>query len=115
MRVSSPQSHRRCPVQTRLRLLHTWQAELARLLPDLRATQRRGFGLLVVGLLWAGTVNLSRIAAELPLGATIPSTERRVRRWVANAAIAPHALWRPVVPALLGPRAGPGPVFGLDP
>jgi hypothetical protein len=96
-------------------LLHTWQAELDRLLPEVRATQRRGFGLLVVGLLWAGSVNLSRIATELPLSATIPSTERRLRRWLANAAIAPSALWRPVLPSLLGPLAGPGPVFVLDP
>jgi len=102
-------------MQTRLRLLHTWQAELDRLLPEVRATQRRGFGLLVAGLLWAGTVNLIRIATEMPLRARIPSTERRLRRWVANAAIAPHALWAPLLPHLLGPLAGSAPVFVLDP
>src|SRR4051794_23022528 len=98
MRVLDSHSPRRCPVQTRLRLLHSWQAELTRLLPEVRATQRRGFALLVTGLLWAGTVNLSRIAAELPLQATIPSSERRLRRWLANAAIHPTALWPPLLP-----------------
>jgi hypothetical protein len=98
-----------------LRLLHTWQADLTRLLPQVRATQRRGFGLVVAGVLWAGTVNLSRIAAALPLSATIPSTERRVRRWLANDAIAPADLWEPLLPSLLGPLAGPAPVFVLDP
>jgi hypothetical protein len=102
-------------MQTHQRLLHTWQAELARLLPEVRATQRRGFGLLVAGLLWAGTVNLTRIATELPLAATVPSIDRRLRRWLANEAIAPRALWQPLVPALLGPLAGPAPVFVLDP
>jgi hypothetical protein len=102
-------------VQTRLRLLHTWQADLDRLLPDLRATQRRGFGLLVAGLLWAGSVNLTRVAAELPLTATLPSIDRRLRRWLANAAIAPSDLWVPLLPALLRPLAGPAPVFALDP
>lgn len=101
-------------MQTPLRLLHTWQAELDRLLPEVRATQRRGFALLVAGLLWAGTVNLSRIATELPLAATVPSIERRLRRWLANAAIHPTALWAPLLPALLGPLAGPAPVFVLD-
>jgi hypothetical protein len=102
-------------MQTHHRLLHTWQAELDRMLPELRATQRRGFGLLVAGLLWAGTVNLSRVATALPLSATIPSTERRLRRWLANAAIHPPAVWEPLRPALLGPLAGPAPVFVLDP
>jgi hypothetical protein len=102
-------------MQTRHRLLHIWQAELDRLVPEVRATQRRGFALLVAGLLWAGTVNLSRIAGELPLAATIPSIDRRLRRWLANEAIAPQALWLPLLPHLLGPLAGPAPVFVLDP
>ena len=102
-------------MQTRCRLLHTWQADLDRRLPDVRATQRRGFALLVAGLLGAGTVNLSRIATELPLAATIPSIERRLRRWLANEAIVPRDLWGPLLPALLGPVAGPAPVFVLDP
>jgi hypothetical protein len=102
-------------MQTHHRLLHTWHAELDCLVPEVRATQRRGFGLLVVGVLWAGTVNLSRIATALPLSATMPSIERRLRRWVANTAIAPEVLGRPLLPALLGPLAGPGPVVVLDP
>jgi hypothetical protein len=102
-------------MQTQLRLLHTWQAELDRVLPAVRATRRRTFALLVAGLLWAGTVHLTRIATTLPLAATMPSTERRLRRWLANEAIRPTALWEPLLPGLLGPLAGPTPVFVLDP
>jgi Transposase DDE domain len=116
MRVSYPHTLRRDPVQTHLRLLHTWQADLDRWLPVVRATRRHGFALVVAGLLWAGSVKLPRIAAALPLGrASVPSMERRVQRWLANEAIDPESLWTPVLPALLPQVAGPAPVFVLDP
>ena len=103
-------------MQTQLRLLHTWQAELDRLLPDIRATRRHGFAVLVAGLLWAGTVSLPRIAESLvPLGAKVPSIERRLRRWLANPAVEPEALWRPLLPPLLARWAGPHPRLVLDP
>jgi hypothetical protein len=103
-------------VQTRLRLLHTVHADFARVLPDVRATRRTGLALLVTGLLWAKTVRLPRMAAELHLlGATVPSIERRLRRWLANDAVDPAALWSPLLADLLPQLAGAAPTLVLDP
>lgn len=85
----------------RLRLLHSFTAQLEHLLPDVRVTQVRPLALLVLGLLWAGTVSLPRIAASLPLPATVPSSERRLRRWLANPAVAVNRLWAALLPSLL--------------
>jgi len=103
-------------VQTRLRLLHTLQADLDHWLPEVRATRRHGLGLGVAGLLWGGSVKLPRIAAALPFErATVPSLERRIQRWLANDAVDPDALWLPLLPPLLGRVAGAAPCFVLDP
>jgi Transposase DDE domain len=102
-------------VQTRLRLLHTLQADLARLLPKVRATRRAGLALLTTGVLDAQTVRVPRIAEALDLDVQIPSTERRLRRWLANPAVDPEALWAPLLPDLLAQLAGAAPTFVLDP
>jgi hypothetical protein len=90
----------------RRRLLHSFTAQLEHLLPDVRVTRVRPLALLVLGLLWAGTSSLPRIAAMLPLTATAPSTERRLRRWLANPAVEVGPLWAGVLPTLLAPLAG---------
>ena len=80
-------------MQTRLQLLHSWTDQLQSLLPQVRVTRVRGLALLSLGLLWAGRVPLSRIAAALPLPVQDLSTERRLRRWLANAQIPVVATW----------------------
>src|SRR5260221_9239426 len=102
-------------MQTRLRLLHDWHQQLCALLPDIRVTRVRLLALFTLGLIWAGTVSLPRIALALPLPATAPSTERRLRRWLANRHVGVTALWRPLVRALLASRAGTALTLTLDP
>ncbi len=75
-------------------------------LPDQRATRVATPALVAVGILWASSVSLRGVAAALPLAATDPSTEQRLRRWPANPAVDPRALWRPLLPSLLADEAG---------
>lgn len=102
-------------MSSRLTVLHTVAAQLRQLLPAVRATRITPLALLVLGLLWAGTVSLPRIAASLPLAARLPSRERRLRRWLANGQVAVGPLWRQLLPPLLADRAGQGLVFVFDP
>jgi hypothetical protein len=102
-------------MQTRLRLLHTWQAQLRTLLPTARVTRTRVLALLSLGLLWAGTVSLPRVAAALPLPVADPSTERRLRRWLANAKVTVRDLWLPLLPEMLAAKRGLEVVLVYDP
>lgn len=88
-------------MQTRLELLHRWTIDLQSLLPNQRVTRVRVLALVSLGLLWAESCALPRVAAALPLPAQDLSTERRVRRWIANRAIAVTPTWQVVLGALL--------------
>jgi DDE family transposase len=101
-------------MQTRRRLLHAWTRQVRALLPAARATRVATLALLTLGLLWAQHVALPRIAAAVPLGARDPSTERRLRRWLANPAVTLATLWTPLLPSLLAGIAGPEVVFAFD-
>lgn len=61
--------------------------------------------LLSLGLLWAERVTLLKVVATWPVTATDLSRVRRVRRWLANPAIAVGKLWPPLLTALLAGRA----------
>lgn len=87
---------------TRLRLWHTWQDQIRALLPQVRATRAANLALWSLGLLWAGSASLPAVAAALPLPADDASLERRLRRWLVNAAVRAGAL----LPALLANNAG---------
>lgn len=89
--------------------------QLQTLLPDLRMTRVRNLALLVLGLLWAETVSLPRIAAELPGGASDPSRERRLRRWLANPQVAVGTIWRALLPTLLAQVAQRKVILVFDP
>jgi hypothetical protein len=102
-------------MQTRVRLLHTWQRQVQTLLPTVRATRAKVLAVLVLGLLWAGTVSLPRVAAALPVAATDPSLERRLRRWLANPGVVVGELWAPLLPVLLASQAGQEVVLVVDP
>ena len=88
-------------MQPRLQLLHSWTAQLQALLPDLRITRLRVLALFVLGLVWAETTALGRLAAALPLPVQDSSTERRLRRWLANAQVPVATTWQPLLRALL--------------
>jgi hypothetical protein len=88
-------------MQPRLELLPSWTAQLQGLLPDLRLTRLRVLALFSLGLVWAETTTLGRIAATLPLTAHDLSTERRLRRWLANPTMAVVPTWQPLLSALV--------------
>jgi hypothetical protein len=102
-------------MSSRRQVLPIFAAQLRQLLPAVRATGTTPLALLVLGLLWAGSVSLPRIAATLPLAACAPSRERRLRRWLANPEVAVVPLWRHLLPGLLADRAGQALVFVFDP
>ena len=59
--------------------------------PGVRATRRRGWLLLALGIGESRSCALGRVAEALPGRAD--SAERRLRRFVANAGVEPAALW----------------------
>lgn len=102
-------------MSSRIRLLHEWTAQVRELLPQARITRVRGLALLSLGMIWAGTVRLNQVAAALPLAVRVPSTERRLRRLVDNAAVSQTTLWWPLLPVLLARWAGPEVLLVFDP
>src|SRR5579875_2456966 len=99
-------SRRSHPMSTRAQLLQQWDQQLRQLLPAVRVTRVATLALLSLGLLWAGSVTLLKVASSLPLSAYDLSRVRRLRRWLANPAVAVGQLWPPLVTALLACRAG---------
>lgn len=88
-------------MQTRLQLLHSWSLQLHLLLPQLRVTRVRILAVFSLGLLWAGGVQLGRVAAHLPFSVQDLSTERRLRRWLANRQMPVVSTWQPLLAAFL--------------
>lgn len=88
-------------MSSRLELLHSWTAQLQLLLPDVRVTRVRVLALFSLGLLWSETTALGRIAASLPCGVQHLSTERRLRRYLANRQVRVAPTWQPLLGALL--------------
>ena len=102
-------------MQARLKLLQDWSHELRALLPGARATRVATLAAFSLGVLWAGSVGLLAVAQALPLPAAAMSTERRLRRWLANRRVSTSDLWDPLAPRLLARYAGQELVLGLDP
>jgi hypothetical protein len=78
-----------------------WDREVGRIVPGLRAWQRRGLALFSLGVASAKHCGMARVAAVVPGLATVPSTTRRFERLVANerldvratrSAVAAHVL-----------------------
>lgn len=88
-------------MQTRLQLLHTWTNQLQTLVPTVRVTRVRVLALFSLALCWTTSTALIRLAASLPLPAADLSTERRLRRWLANPGVVVADLWTPLVRSLL--------------
>jgi hypothetical protein len=94
---------------------HEWTAQLRALLPQERITRVRGLALFALGMSEAGTVRLNRVAEALPLPVRVPSTERRLGRFLANAKITVARVWQPLLPALLAPWRGQEITLVFDP
>lgn len=88
------------------RLLHRWQAQLEELLSGMDPRRTRVFATLVLGLMWAGSVSLPRIAAAAAGAPRDRSRERALSRWVQNPRVEVEAIWRRLRPALLASWAG---------
>lgn len=102
-------------MSSRLRVLHEWVRQVEAVLPAARVTRARVLALFAAGMLWADSVTLLKVAAKLPLGATDPSTERRLRRFVANPAVTVASLWVPLLPVLLRRLGGRELLLVFDP
>lgn len=102
-------------MSSRIRLLHDWTSQLHAVLPDARITRVRVLALLSLGMVWASTVRLTQVAAAVPLAVRVPSTERRLRRFVDNAAVSQPTLWWPLLPWLLRRWAGQDLTLVFDP
>ena len=99
----------------RAAIVHALIGQLQTLLPDARITRVRTLALLVLGLLWAETVSLPRIAAELPGAACDPSHERRLRRWLSNPQVVVTSLWQTLLPPLVAHLCGRKVILVFDP
>jgi hypothetical protein len=102
-------------VSTHRQVLHAWTAQLHALLPEARVTRVRGLGIFSVGMARAGTVRVNRVARVLPLGVRVLSTERRLRRFLANPQVTVTALWQPLLPHLLARWVAREAVLVFDP
>lgn len=102
-------------MSSRVQLWQEWTQQLASLLPGERITRVRLLALFTLGMIWAGTVRVNQVAAALPLAVRVPSTERRLRRFLANAAVTVAALWTPLLPTLLARWAGAEVLLVFDP
>jgi len=99
----------------RVRLLQGWTGQLIALLPEVRVTQVRPLALFVVGMVWAGRVNVRAVAAALPLAVADASIDQRLRRWLVNERVRVDVLWRALLPRLLASRADQDVLVVLDP
>lgn len=88
-------------MSSRVEVLHAWLRQVEALLPEARVTRVRVLALFAAGVLWANAVTLLKVAAVLPLAASDPSIERRLKRFLTNPAVTMEALWHPLVPILL--------------
>lgn len=102
-------------MQTRLQLLHSWTTQLQTLLPTVRVTRVRVLALFSLALCWTTSTALNHLAAHLPVPATDPSTERRLRRWLANPHVVVHDLWTPLLRAFLARHHGQDLTLVFDP
>jgi Transposase DDE domain len=102
-------------MQTRLRLLHIWQQQLYAILVGVRVTQINGLALLVTGIMLAGSVRLSSVAAAVPGRACDESRVRQLRRWLASTLIPVETMWSPIRRTFLADRRGQRLTLVFDP
>ncbi len=92
------------------RLYDIWFRRIRELLPMERITRVHNLVWLMVGLALSRSVHLSKIAAKLPLRATLLSTVQRLTRLLQNGAFQVRPWYRPLVQPLLSEAARHGPI-----
>jgi Transposase DDE domain len=100
---------------TRCQVLHDWIRDLHQMLPGVHAARTRTLATMVLGMVWSGRVSVLAVAAALPLSARQVSSERRFRRFLANAKVEVATLWPPLLTALLAGLGGGEASFVFDP
>ena len=85
-----------------------WFNRLCQLLPAERKTRVRNMAWLLEGLFEAQSIHLGRVALKIPLPIQRASIERRLSRFLHNAAVRVRAWYRPVAQALLQPLVAAG-------
>src|SRR5436309_1873546 len=85
---------------------HGWEREVGRIVPGLAVRGRRVVALLSVGIALAAHCSLSRAATAVSGHTRVPSTERRFRRFVANARVTVATVRPALVRTLLGYARG---------
>jgi hypothetical protein len=102
-------------MRSRAQVWHAFDAQLQAILPGVNRARLHVFALLTLGLLWAETATLPRVARTLPLTVKRVSTQRRLARFLANPEVDPDALWGGLLPHLLADRAGAALTLVFDP
>jgi hypothetical protein len=84
-------------MHARPQLFHDLSRCVIAALPEVRVTRSRLYALMAIGMILAGRVSLPAIARQLnPTGHHL-STERRLRRFLANPQVTVPTLWHPVL------------------
>lgn len=87
---------------------HSLFRQIRQLRPEERITRLRTLTWLMVGILRARSVHLSRIANHMLGQAQRTSKEQRLRRWLKNRAVRVHRWYEPVARSLLTAAAKQG-------
>ena len=91
-----------------------WDQEVGRLVPGLGAWQRRGLALYSLGTAMAKHCGTARVAAVGPGAATVPSTTRRLERFLANDRLDVGSARRAVAAGVLAQGRGQTLWLALD-
>lgn len=82
-------------------LYNTWYRQFEQLRPQERVTRLRLFTRLLIGILKSRSVQLHRVAIQIPGAAKVVSTTRRLSRFLANPAIHVRQWYRSVACGLI--------------
>jgi hypothetical protein len=102
-------------MRSRLQLWHAFDDLLHALLPGIHRARLHSLALLTLGLLWAESVAIPRIAATLPLSVRRASMEKRLTRFLTNGKVEVGPVWRALLPVLLADRASSPLTLVFDP
>ncbi len=102
-------------MQSRLNLYHTISTEWKSACPQVRITQIQGVVRFMLGIVWAKSVALPKIAEAFPAAAQKASVEIQLRRFLRNDRAGIEMIWRAVRRERLWRYAGTNPTLIFDP
>lgn len=88
------------------KLYHTWRRKILQMRPGERKTRVANMAWLLAGIYASKSVQLSRVASQLPGQALLRSATRRLERFVDNGAIRVREWYEPIARELLERMAG---------